>query len=330
MIRCILSSVFGILVLMPSLRVKFFNAATRLWVRRRQWGRDEFELAKKARGLMGAPKILQEICSIGLDIEPVDEGGVRGEWITPANAEPGSAVLYIHGGGFVSCSARTHRPITTALARKTGMRVFSADYRLAPEHRFPAALDDVFTAYKWLGGIGPLPGRTALAGDSAGGGLVLSLLLHIREAGLDPPACAVCFSPWADLTPRGSDCLNAERDAMFHPENVAEFAKAYLAGAPAVDPFASPVFAVYEGLPPVLFQVSSTEILLADSKTIHERVQAAGGVSELEIFDDVSHCWQMLNWFVPEAGRALEQAAAFINRNIHHRVTESPEVFKTG
>jgi acetyl esterase/lipase len=300
---------------MPSLRAKFFNAATRLAVRRR-WGTDEFELAKKARRVMGAPKILQEICAIGLDVKPVKEQTLRGEWITPKNAGPDGVVLYIHGGGFVSCSARTHRPITTALARKTGRRVFAVDYRLAPEHRFPAALDDVFAAYKWLVENGSNPGQIALAGDSAGGGLVLSLLLRIRDEGLNLPACAVCFSPWANLTPRGPDCLNATRDAMFYPENVAEFAPAYRGGASASDPFLSPLFADYRGLPLVLFQVSSTEILLEDSTAIHNKILAAGGVSELEIFDDVSHCWQMLNWFVPEAGRALRQAADFILKAI--------------
>lgn len=304
---------------MPSFRAKFFNAATRLLVRRRRWGRDELDLAKKARRLMGAPILLQKICSIGLEIEPVDDRGVRGEWITPKNAGPEAAIMYIHGGGFVSCSARTHRPITTALARKTGIPVFSADYRLAPEDRFPAALDDVFAAYKWLCGNGRQPGKIALAGDSAGGGLVLSLMLQIRESGLRLPACAVCFSPWADLTPRGPDCPNAATDAMFYPENVAEFAPAYLGATSASDPLASPVFAGYSGLPPILFQVSSTEILLGDSRRIHEKILEAGGISELGIFDDVSHCWQMLNWFEPEAGRALRQAAAFILKNIHHR-----------
>jgi monoterpene epsilon-lactone hydrolase len=309
---------------MPSLRAMFFNSATRLLVRRR-WGLDEFELAKKARRVMGAPRVLQEICAIGLDVKPVKGQALRGEWITPKNAGPDGVVLYIHGGGFVSCSARTHRPITTALARKTGRRVFAVDYRLAPEHRFPAALDDVFAAYKWLVENGSNPGRIALAGDSAGGGLVLSLLLRIRDEGLNLPACAVCFSPWANLSPRGPECLNATRDAMFYPENVAEFAPAYRGDASASDPFVSPLFADYHGLPPVLFQVSSTEILLEDSTAIHNKILAAGGVSELEIFDDVSHCWQMLNWFVPEAGRALRQAADFILRNFHHRVRENTE-----
>lgn len=299
---------------MPSFRAKFFNAATRLMIRRQQWGGDEHELAREARRIMGAPKILQKFWSVGLKIEK-DES-LNGEWITPKNAGPGAVILYIHGGGFVSCSARTHRPITTALARGTGLRVFAADYRLAPEHRFPAALDDVFSAYarlkKITGGA-----RIALAGDSAGGGLVLSLLLRIRESGLEPPAGAVCFSPWADLSGGGGSVeTNKDADAMFCPENIAEFARPYLGETSASEPLASPVFADFQGFPPILFQVSSTEILLDDSRRIHEKIIKTGGISELEIFDDLSHCWQMLNGFVPEAGRAIRQAAAFIRRHV--------------
>jgi acetyl esterase/lipase len=296
-------------------RAGFFNTMISLTLRKRHWGRDDQELADRARRRFGAPWILQKLAVCGLGVEESDKNGVRGEWITPKNAATDGVILYIHGGGFVSCSARTHRPITTALARKTGRRVFAVDYRLAPEHRFPAALDDVFAAYKWLVETGWEPGQIALAGDSAGGGLALSLLLRIRESGLELPACAICFSPWANLSPRDPKCLNATRDAMFYPENIAEFAPAYLGAASASDPFVSPIFADYHGLPPVLFQVSSTEILLEDSTTIHNKIVEAGGISELEIFDGVSHCWQMLNWFVPEAGRALRQAADFILRN---------------
>jgi acetyl esterase/lipase len=308
---------------MPSLRANFFNAATRLLVRRRQWGRGEHELASEARRIMGAPKILQKLWSVGLRIEK-DESQ-NGEWITPKDADPGAVILYIHGGGFVSCSARTHRPITASLARRTGLKVFAADYRLAPEHRFPGALDDVFSAYQKLreitGGA-----RIALAGDSAGGGLVLSLLLRIRETGLEPPACAVCFSPWTDLTGSGGSVeTNKDADAMFYRENIAEFARPYLGDTPANNPLASPVFANFQNLPPILFQVSSTEILLDDSRRIHQKIIETGGISELEIFDNLSHCWQMLNGFIPEAGQALRQATDFIRKNIHHRGTESTE-----
>lgn len=296
---------------MPSIRAKFFNTATRLTVRRRRWGRDETELAHVARRIFGWPKLLRNFWSIGLEIK--NDEGLKGEWIIPAGAPSDTVIFYIHGGGFVSCSPRTHRPITTSLARKTGLMLFAIDYRLAPEHRYPAGLDDVFAAYKQLR---ESAGTIVLAGDSAGGGSVLSLLLRIRDSGLEAPACAVCFSPWTDLTPRGPDCPNAESDAMFYPENMAEFAAVYLAGASDRDPLVSPVFADLDDLPPVLFQASSTEILLEDSRRVYEKILKSEGSAELQIFDGLLHCWQMLNGFVPEAGRALRQAAEFIKRHI--------------
>jgi acetyl esterase/lipase len=302
---------------MPSLRAQFFSSFTSLLLRRRKWGRNELELAKRARRKFGAPWFLQKLAVLGLDIKPVTEPYLRGEWIIPKSPGPGATILYIHGGGFVTCSAKTHRPITAALARKTGLKVFALDYRLAPENRFPAALDDVFEGYKRIREIEG--GDVILAGDSAGGGLVLSLLLRIREAGLKPLACAVCFSPWADLTPREPACLNADEDAMFFPGNMAEFAAVYLADGSDVDPLASPIFADFSDLPPVLFQVSSTEILIEDSRLIHEKILEAGGVSELQIFNGLCHCWQMLNWFVPEAGLALDHAADFIRGHVEER-----------
>jgi acetyl esterase/lipase len=219
----------------------------------------------------------------------------------------------VHGGGFVACSAGTHRPITAGLARISGRRVFSLDYRLAPEHRFPAALDDVLAAYRWLLEQGIPPDSLALAGDSAGGGLVLSTLLRARDVGLPLPACALCFSPWTDLAGSSAESrLNDGRCAMFHPENVVEFASAYLGDISPMDPYASPVFADLGGLPPVLLQVGSTELLLEDARRVHVKIQSAGGISRLEIFDDVFHCWQMLDGLLPEARVALNQAAEFI------------------
>ncbi len=241
---------------------------------------------------------------------------MRGEWVLPDKHEQG-VILYLHGGGYVACSPKTHRPITAALARLSGCRVFSLDYRLAPEHRYPAALDDAVAAYQWLLAQN-LPAHTiSLAGDSAGGGLVLGLLLRARDAGLPLPACAVCFSAWTDLTGTGASVhANDGRCAMFRPENMAEFANAYLGDAAPLAAYASPAHADLRGLPPLLLQVGSTELLLDDSRRVHEKLQALNGNSELEIYDDVAHCWQMLAGFVPEAHAALQHAASFIRRYI--------------
>jgi acetyl esterase/lipase len=240
---------------------------------------------------------------------------VVGEWLCPESALPGT-LLYVHGGGFVACSPATHRPITAALARLTRRRVFSVDYRLAPEHRYPAAVDDVARAYEWLSAE-TRGGPIALAGDSAGGNLVLSLALRLRDHGLRRPACVVMFSPWTDLAATGaSSRTNDGVDPMFHFENSSAFAAAYLNGERPDSPEVSPVYADLGGLPPVLLHVGSTETLLDDSRRIHDRIREAGGVSELKIYEGVAHCWQMLVPLVPEATASLREAARFISRHI--------------
>lgn len=300
---------------MPSLTGRFFNLFVRLFVRRR-YGDDEYKTAKLARRLFGAPRLWQKWSTRGLRVTPTDGNAPPGEWIEPANHQD-AVIFYVHGGGFISCSPQTHRPIASALARRTNFRLFSVDYPLAPEHRFPAALDNVFAAYRWLLAQNVSPGRIAFAGDSAGGGLVLSMLLRLRDEGLPLPACAVCFSAWTDLTGTSdSNRTNAGVDDMFYPENIDEFADAYLLDASKENPLVSPVFGAYENFPPVLFHVGSTEILLDDSRRIHQKIQAAGGESRLEIFEDIFHCWQMAAELLPEARESLGQAAEFIRRHI--------------
>jgi len=305
---------------MPSLRASFFNTAVRLLIKRRRWGRDEQKLVYRARHLFGVPRVFGWLWTRSLNVQPVKENEIRGEWVVPETPEindPQAVILYIHGGGFISCSAGTHRPITTGLARRTGLRVFAVNYRLAPEHPFPAGLDDTVAAYKWLLAQNIPAAKIALAGDSAGGGLVLSLALRLRDAGLPLPACAVCFSPWTDLTgTENSAELDEKRCAMFYVENCVEFAGAYLGGASPLDAYASPVFSDFAGLPPVLFQAGSTELLLDNSRRVHDKIQESGGISKLEIYDDVFHCWQMLDGFIPEAGAALQHAAEFIKSHI--------------
>jgi acetyl esterase/lipase len=299
---------------MTSWQARAFNAGVRTLVRRRDWG-DLDLVARRARFVFGAPWPYQWIARSGLELRTVDAGGVHGEWLRRSNPARG-AILYIHGGGFVSCSAATHRPITASLARRTRSAVFSTNYRLAPESPFPAGLDDVIATYEWL--VRETAGSPiAVAGDSAGGGLALALAVHARDARLTMPACLVLFSPWTDLAGRGASVVaNDGRDAMFRPENIPAFASLYLGSAPADDPRASPVYADLHGLPPLLLQVGSTELLLDDSRRVHERVVAAGGESRLSVYDDVHHGWQMLTPFVPEARAALGEAAGFIRAHL--------------
>jgi acetyl esterase/lipase len=248
---------------------------------------------------------------LGLSRKTILHGNVRGEWVTPPDARAG-VIFYVHGGGFVACSSATHRPIAAGLARITRMRVFSVDYRLAPEARLPSALDDVAAAYAWVT-ESARPGELALVGDSAGGNLVLGLALRLRGAGREQPACVVGFSPWTDLAGTSPSVqVNDGRDAMFHTDNIRDFARAALGEGPADSPVVSPVYADLHGLPPVLLHVGSTELLLDDSRRVHEGILGGKGRSTLTVYNDVPHCWQMLAPLVPEATTSLREAAAFI------------------
>lgn len=305
----------------PSWQARCLNTSVRMLVRRRRWGEDERAVARRARRLFGAPVPFQWLRTLGSNVRRVNHSSdgqvVRGEWIEPERADDGGVIFYIHGGGYVSCSPATHRPITASLARLSRRRVFSLDYRLAPEHRYPAALDDAVAAYQWLlAHEGIAPQAISFVGDSAGGGLVLACLLRLRDAGVPLPACAVCFSPWTDLAGAGeSQHFNDGRCAMFRTENTHEFAPAYLGDTSPREPYASPAYADLARLPPLLLQVGSTELLLDDARRVHQKIQEAGGRSRLEIYEDVAHCWQMLDGFVPEARAALRQAASFIREH---------------
>jgi epsilon-lactone hydrolase len=297
---------------MPSWQARVASAVIRTVVRRRDWG-SERHLVRRARALFGAPAPYGWLHTWGVTRHVVRERGVCGEWLAPPDAGPG-VVLYAHGGGYVSCSVASHRPVTAALARLTRDRVFSVEYRRAPEHRHPVALDDVVAAYRWLLASGVAAHDIAVAGDSAGGGLALSLLLRARDERLPPPACAVLLSPWTDFTADGASArANDGPCALFHRENIAQFASVYLGAAPPRA--ASPVFADLADLPPLLLQVGSTEVLLDDARRVHDAVQRSGGRSELAIFDDVPHGWHLLAGLVPEADAALRAAAAFIVRH---------------
>jgi epsilon-lactone hydrolase len=319
---------------MPSWQAHLANASARLLIRRRNWGDGEQALARRARRLFGSPRPFRWVRTRGLRLTRITTETVRGEWLEVENSKPG-VILYFHGGGYVSCSAATHRPITAALARLCGGRVFSLDYRLAPEHRFPAALDDAVAGYRWLLGQGLSSRAISFAGDSAGGGLVIATLMRARDAGLPLPACAVCFSAWTDLAGTGESIhVNDGRCAMFHTENIAAFAAAYLGAMSAFEPYASPVFGNLSALPPLLLQVGSTEVLLDDTRRLHEQVLACDGASTLEVFDEVMHCWQMLDGLVPEAGAALRQAAMFLRSHsprtpVHSATILAPEVGPT-
>jgi monoterpene epsilon-lactone hydrolase len=243
----------------------------------------------------------------------LDTRDPSGEWLTPPT-NPRATILYLHGGGYYFCSPRSHRAITFGLATQANARVFSLDYRLAPEHRFPAALDDSVAAYRRLLGDGIPAQWIAIAGDSAGGGLALATLLALGDAGDPLPAAAVLFSPWTDLTCSGSSMrTNDGRDPMYHAAIFPRVAAQYLGAADARHPYASPVFGQFESMPPLLIQVGDTELLLDDSARVATKARAAGVRVELEIWRNVPHIFQIWAPFMPEASDALARAAAFID-----------------
>ncbi|SAK46942.1 alpha/beta hydrolase domain-containing protein [Caballeronia temeraria] len=234
------------------------------------------------------------------------------EWLVPPTPSR-ATILYLHGGGYYFCSPRSHRAITFGLATRANASVFSLDYRLAPEHRFPAALDDSVAAYRRMLDD-DVPARSiVIAGDSAGGGLALATLLALRDARDPLPAAAVLFSPWTDLSCSGESMrTNDGRDPMYHASVFPKVAAQYLGAADARHPYASPVFGDFEGLSPLLIQVGDTELLLDDATRVATRARAAGVRVELEIWRNVPHIFQIWAPFMPEARDALAHAAAFI------------------
>jgi len=297
---------------MSSLRARFFGLCVRVMIRRRDWGLPA-ATAHRARRVMGSPPAFQRLRSFGVSVSRTQPPEPAGEWVV-APAAGNRTILYLHGGGYVSCSAATHRPIIAALARGAPAQVFAPNYRLAPEHPYPAALDDAERAYEWLLSRGIPPTAIAVAGDSAGGGLTLALLMRLRDKGAALPACAVLFSPWTDLAGTGASLhANDGKDAMFRPENVATFATCYAPAANWRDASVSPVYGRLDGLPPLHFQVGWDELLRDDAVRVHESVLSSGGSSELVPYDGVFHVWQMLDGLVPEAGEALVRASRFVS-----------------
>ena len=245
-------------------------------------------------------------------ISPSQVGGVPGEWVEGPAATK-AVLLYLHGGGYFACSAQSHRPITVGFALH-GFRVLAPDYRLAPENQFPAAVDDAVAAYRGLLAEGHPPGSIVVAGDSAGGGLTLSLLLALRELGTPLPAGAALFSPWTDLAATGDSVrTNADRCAMFHGPDIALSARYYLGEIDPRHPIASPLYADLKGLPPLLIHVGEDEVLRDDSTRLAERAREAGVRVELKVWPVVPHAWQLAPHMIPEARQSLRESAAFLH-----------------
>ncbi|MCZ6617174.1 MAG: alpha/beta hydrolase [Gammaproteobacteria bacterium] len=245
----------------------------------------------------------------------IDLGGQPGCCIQAPDVRVDRAVLYLHGGGYVMGSTHTHQELMGRISRATDALVYGLDYRLAPEHPWPAAVDDAVAAWDWLQSSGIDPDHAVVAGDSAGGGLAMALLLAIKEQTRPMPAGAILFSPWTDLTGSGESVVTrADADPMIGPGVLGPMAKHYHGENAADLPSISPLFGNLSGLPPILIQVGDAEILLDDSMRLHECANEASVKSTLHVFDEAFHVFQAMP-MVPEAADALTEMATFCERH---------------
>ncbi|RLA03015.1 MAG: alpha/beta hydrolase [Gammaproteobacteria bacterium] len=295
---------------MRSLRSYFVTTLLRVVFKRQKPGalplqkqRDDF-VKMMARSYKPQP---------GVSCQAGEIGGVLGEWSRHADNAGQRTVLYLHGGGYILGCAEAYRDLTGRLAIAAQADVFAADYRLAPEHPFPAALEDALACYRALISDGIPAAAITIAGDSAGGGLTLATLAALRDAGDQLPAAAVCLSPWSDLTASGESLSsNAKADPMLTPAALAYMAGNYIGEQDASDPRISPCLGDLNDLPPLLVQVGSSEILLDDSRRVANKIITNDGQATLEVWDGMPHVWQMFASLVPEGRQAITRIGQFI------------------
>jgi epsilon-lactone hydrolase len=246
-------------------------------------------------------------------VQPVSANGVKAEWTSTPDADPANAILYLHGGGYVICSLDSHRHLAAEVGRAAGARTLAIDYRLAPEHPFPAPIEDTVAAYRYLLDSGFKPNRIALAGDSAGGGLVVGSMLAIREAGLPLPACGWCISPWVDMEALGGSFVDrAETDPTVQKATILMMAGLYLGDADPRHPHAAPLYGDLRGLPPLLIQVGSVETLLDDSIALARKAGVAEVPVTLQIWPEMIHIWHLFFPMLSAARRAIESGGSFV------------------
>lgn len=253
-----------------------------------------------------------------IKFEEVDIAGLRGEWSTAPGADASSVLLFFHGGGYCSGSILSHRRLVTEAGRAAKTRTLAIEYRLAPEHPFPAALDDTLAAWRFLRQSGIAADHIVVGGDSAGGGLTIALINRLRDAEEPVPGCAWLLSPWTDLTLSGSTLATKDAvDPIIHKAYLAELIEAYLpAGVDRKDPRVSPLYSDLKGFPPTLIQVGACETLLEDSARFAVAAGNANVDVTLEIWPDMIHAWPMWNAHLEPGRRALARAGEFIRRHL--------------
>ena len=248
-----------------------------------------------------------------IETERVGVNGIPAEWISAPESQEDRVILYRDGGGYLFGSARTHRVMLAHMARAAKARVLALDYRLAPEIPFPAPVEDSVSAYRWLLAQGISAQKMVIGGDSAGGGLAVAAMVALRSVGEPLPAAGVCISAWTDMESTGdSHITNAESDPSVSKERLLKIAKVYLAGKEPTAPLASPIHADLTGLPPLLLQVGSIEVLLDDSTLLKSRAKAAGVSVDMEVWDDMPHVWHHYAPILPEARKAIGRIGEFV------------------
>jgi monoterpene epsilon-lactone hydrolase len=268
--------------------------------------------ARSAQVARFKPRILQ-----GIQIEKIGIEGLPAGWISPPGADQNRTILHLHGGGYVAGGIDSHQMMCTLMAQTLKTKVVLPEYRLAPEHPFPAALEDALTVFRWLIAQGHQPGNIIVSGDSAGGGLALALVLSLRDAGEPLPAAVVCMSPWTDLTMKGQSYItNAKAEMVLQKETLREWAAFYSGKENPENPLVSPAYAEWHGFPPLLIQVGSDEILLDDSSILAEKATGSGVDVTLRVWEGMWHVWQALGDLIPESRKAFEEFGRFVKEHV--------------
>lgn len=294
---------------MPSIKSHLYKIGLQ-WMKAKRKGKP-FTLQE---GRVWIEKVGQRFPTLpNTTVTPVSAHGIPCEWVATPSSDANKVILFFHGGAYAAGSLHSHRGLASRLALTTNSRVLSVDYRLAPEHPFPAAIDDTVTTYKWLlKQVGA--SHIVLAGDSAGGGLVLSTLLKLKEDQLNLPAAGVLVCPWLDLTAQNPAIEKlARRDPILYKSGLTKAAQMYAQGQDLQNPYISPLFGDVAGLPPLLVQVAALDMISVDGIALADKLKQVGGQVQFENWKNMVHMWHFFDDKLPEATQAMQQISKFIN-----------------
>lgn len=293
---------------MSSMKVRLVRAAVRLSALIAHNGPYPYRYQRLMTSVFGRFTVRAQ----GVDLEPLEASGIPAAWLLPRGADRDRVILYFHGGGYVIGSVGSHRNLVARIATAAQCSALSVGYRLAPEHPYPAALEDALASYRWLLEQGIEPWKIVFAGDSAGGGLALAAMLSLRDSGEPLPAGIMLLSPWVDLGMTGASVKKIGwRDPMLFAYVLRRWAKLYLGGRDYREPLASPLYADLGGLPPLFIQVGSLELLLDDAMRLRAKAEEAGVEIELDSWGGMFHGWQELAPVLEEGNRAIDELGRF-------------------